>query len=399
MNQGLKTTTSTQAAPLLGPLGGLAVPRPGAFARPRVRRPGVTRRDAAENRVFERLERVHEAAPALLIPEGERVVILSDLHMGDGSRRDDFLHNASLVEEALGRCYLDGGWRLVLNGDVEELVNFSLEAVVARWGSTIDLFRQFHREGRLAKVLGNHDEDLPAEVGRYPFRPELLGALRLSVGPEELFILHGHQGSNFYQAMHRPAGWLMRNVVSPLGFKNIRVSDRQRRRIKIEHVIYEFARRAGLPAIIGHTHRPLFESLSKVDSLRFQIEQQCREAAHLPAREQRAAAARIAALKREFEECRSAGKGEGSLASVYDPDLVVPCLFNSGCCIGKGGFTAIEVEAHHIALVHWRRADDADAAPGRDTTPASMAAGLWRRVVLRRECLRYVTTRIRLLGG
>lgn len=373
---------------------------PHAFRRPRIRRDGATRRAMAENRIFERLESVYERAPALDLAPGERVVVLSDLHLGDGGRRDDFGANAPLLAGALGDCYLPEGWRLVLNGDVEELVNFPLPSVVGAWGGLIDLFRQFHDGGRLHKILGNHDEDLPKAIGAYPFRPELLEALRLRVEGCEVFLLHGHQGSNFYQSMHRAAGWFMRAVASPLGFKNIILSDKQRKRIRIEHVIYEFSRRAGLLSIIGHTHRPLFESLSKADSLKFQIERLCREHAHAPPRAQRAAAERIRALKREMEECQRGGRSEGALASVYDPDLVVPCLFNSGCCIGKRGFTAIELEDGRISLVHWRSGEhEAGSAPGRDTTPSALAGTGWRRVVLRSECLRYVQTRIRLLGG
>lgn len=31
----------------------------------------------------------------------------------------------------------------------------------------------------------------------------------------------------------------------------------------------------------------------------------------------------------------------------------IPCLFNSGCVIGKRGVTAPEIEEVNIRLVHW----------------------------------------------
>ncbi len=41
-------------------------------------------------------------------------------------------------------------------------------------------------------------------------------------------------------------------------------------------------------------------------------------------------------------------------AAIYnEAALQVPCLFNSGCVIGKRGITAIEILEGKISLVHW----------------------------------------------
>jgi hypothetical protein len=78
-----------------------------------------------------------------------------------------------------------------------------------------------------------------------------------------------------------------------------------------ERRIYKASKRLGLVSIAGHTHRPLFESLSKYDSLRYSME----------------------SLIRDYPR-----------ADKEERDFVIPCLFNTGCATGGSGLTAIEIE-------------------------------------------------------
>ncbi len=39
--------------------------------------------------------------------------------------------------------------------------------------------------------------------------------------------------------------------------------------------------------------------------------------------------------------------------SLYASGPLVPCLFNSGCVIGKRAMTCLEISSEKIALVHW----------------------------------------------
>ena len=48
-----------------------------------------------------------------------RWVIFSDLHMGDGSVRDDFKPNFESFQSALRDYYLKHNYSLIINGDVE----------------------------------------------------------------------------------------------------------------------------------------------------------------------------------------------------------------------------------------------------------------------------------------
>ena len=63
------------------------------------------------------------------ITGGEKVLVISDFHMGNGGRNDDLLRNADLLIDCLEKYYFDGGWYLVLNGDIEELQRNSFSSI------------------------------------------------------------------------------------------------------------------------------------------------------------------------------------------------------------------------------------------------------------------------------
>jgi len=83
---------------------------------------------------------------------------------------------------------------------------------------------------------------------------------------------------------------------------------------------------------------------------------------------------------------------------VYGDEMPVPCLFNSGCAIGKKGLHAIEITCEDIALVYWYE-------EGRGRRFISRGGyeiekfGDYRRAILNRDRLDYISARIQLLGG
>ena len=52
------------------------------------------------------LQRLLDNALRVPLSAADRIVILSDLHLGDGGPRDDFRQNASLVHDVLRDYYL-----------------------------------------------------------------------------------------------------------------------------------------------------------------------------------------------------------------------------------------------------------------------------------------------------
>ena len=80
--------------------------------------------------------------------------------------------------------------------------------------------------------------------------------------------------------------------------------------------------------------------------------------------------------------------------------MVQPCLFNSGCAVGKRGVTAIEIADGEIALVHWFDRTRGERHMSEDGRPAQrLGVADYYRAVLKQDRLQYVFTRIRLLAS
>jgi len=338
-----------------------------------------------------------ESCPSEPLGAEARYVFLSDLHMGDGGRRDDLVHNRVLVQAALRDWYLDRGYVLVLNGDIEDLSKFRLRDIRIAWCGLYALFDEFGSRGKLRKIIGNHDLALLRERD-YPY--DLLHGLSLVRGAKRIFAFHGHQASRFFVRYDYLSDFIVRYLAKPLRIRNSSVSDDSRHRFKAERRIYRASRRLGIVTVSGHTHRPLFESLSKYDSLRWSIEDLLREYP-LADHERKTDIAQLVEIY--GAELERLGKKElryGLTRGLYEEkSLLIPCLFNSGCATGKHGLTAIEISNGSIELVHWSAGAASREYIGReslakDTMPGS---GI-DRYVLRRDGLDQVFARIELLA-
>ncbi|MCF7928744.1 MAG: metallophosphoesterase [Spirochaetales bacterium] len=354
------------------------------------------------------LQALYDEAPRLKRERHGRIVIFSDLHLGDGSSRDDFRPNSELFHRVLKENYLERDYSLVLNGDIEELQRYRLDRIMAAWPELYDTFFEFHRQERLFKLAGNHDFDLYLNrVPEYPF--PIYPALRINGGSKELFIFHGHQASNYFAQLNQVAGFLIRVFVHPVGIKNRSAAHKVRKRYRIENRIYDFARKRKLIAVIGHTHRPLFESLSKTESLKYHIERLCRNYPGAINGARRRIESQIMQYRNELEEISSKqrsrfsprrSRSETLADRLYNRELTVPCLFNSGCVIGKRGLTAIEIEGEMVRLVHWfdaQRSKKYFSYNGYQPEPLDEDQRFYR-VILKEDNLSYLEARITLLA-
>jgi UDP-2,3-diacylglucosamine pyrophosphatase LpxH len=337
------------------------------------------------------------SCPVEALDDAGRYVFLSDLHMGDGGPRDDLLRNRELLEAALGTWYLTNGFTLVLNGDIEDLIKFDLPSIRAAWPRVFGLFDAFHQAGRLRKITGNHDLGLLDEKDyEYPLK---LG-LTLERYGKRIFVCHGHQASRFYVDYDYVSEFFVRYLVKPLRIKNVVVSGNSRRRFITERRIYRAARALGILTVTGHTHRPLFESLSKYDSLRWSVEDLLREYSLGDTARRVRIAELIGVYRRELERMSRKETKRDLSRSIYgESPLLVPCLFNSGCATGKHGFTALEIEGGAIALVHWSSAGKSRPYIEREAIHKdTIEEGAFERYVLKSDNLDQVFARIELLG-
>ena len=351
--------------------------------------------------VNRRLARLLNHAVHLPLNAESRIVVFSDLHLGNGGRKDDFLKNGPLLQYALEHHYEKHGYILVLNGDVEELQRFYLKDIRRQWASLYGVFDRFHRQGRLYKLLGNHD--LALELGRkrsagsYPVHE----ALKMTLEDQVILVFHGHQSYRYLRTFILLSGFLLRWVANPLGIKNYSVAYNSRKKYTVEKRAYHFARSHRLLTLIGHTHRPLFESLSKLEQLKYRIEAMCRAYTVAPSGKRAGLAERIRQSKTELKALRSdrGGYAQRYTGGLYDSEPLVPCLFNSGCAIGKSGVTALEISDGSIALVHWfDRRNRSKYLNDPELRCHTLSGSAYCRVILKREPLDYVFTRIRLLS-
>ncbi|MDR2768414.1 MAG: metallophosphoesterase [Treponema sp.] len=325
---------------------------------------------------------------------GGKVLILSDLHMGSGPR-DDLAANGNLLQEMLKDYYLPGGWILVLNGDVEELHRYRLQAVRAQWQKLFDIFDQFSNDGRLVKTLGNHDEELAYEKN-YPYA--LYQAVRIDTAQIPIFIFHGHQSSKVYTKYNHVLRSLIRYIFTPFGIRNISASRSPYRRFFVEKEAYAFSLAHSCISVIGHTHRTLFESLGRFDFIKFEIERLCRDYPAARGRDKTRIAAEVAALRYDLSKLRRSERRDVLRQSLYGDGLSVPCLFNSGSAINRKGVNALELDGEAISLVYWFTKGGGKSFVSRGGYKVEKLKNR-RRAVLNYDRLDYIRARIELLGN
>ncbi len=348
--------------------------------------------------VYSLLNNLFKNSPKVSIDKKDKIVIFSDLHMGDGGKNDDFKQSADLFKTSLKKYYLKKKYKLVLNGDVEELQRFDWDKIVKRWQEIYDIFDEFQQAGNFYKIIGNHDIGLHAEGfpdQKYP----ILDALTLKYKDNNIFLFHGHQASKKYSEHNALVGYSLRYLANPLGIKNFTVSHNSRKQYKIEKNAYQFASQNKIVSVIGHTHRPLFESLSKFERIRARVEQLCREYSSMDNETGKPLKKLIRLYKKELEKIHENNSSEElKKGQIYNSLINIPCLFNSGCVIGKRGMTCLEISNGEINLVHWFDKNTSKKYLNHNGyEPDQLEKSNYYRMIINKEKLNYIFTRINLL--
>jgi len=347
--------------------------------------------------LYRKLTKQFTESPEFPIDHHKGWVIFSDLHMGDGGSTDDFKQNASLFSNVLEKFYLPKNHGLILNGDVEELQRFKLSKILKKWEEIYQIFDAFHHKKALYKTIGNHDLELQL-MKELPFDYTHYESLKLNYKDQHLFIFHGHQASKKYQEHNELIGFTLKYFANPLGIKSYSVSHSSQKQYIIEKRAYGFSAFNKIVSIIGHTHRPLFESLHKVERIKFKIEQLCRDYATSLEKDLRGIKTQIKAHKKELRKYYKANKGHNFKNYVYNTLFHIPCVFNSGCVVGKRGMTCLEIEDEKIRLVHWFDENISQKYLTQSGyEPEKLPGTNFYRLVINEESLNYIFTRIKFL--
>ncbi len=348
---------------------------------------------------YHSLSELYKQAKVISLKDKQKWIIFSDLHLGNGGSRDDFRKNSLLFQTILEKYYLHRDYSLILNGDIEELHKFKIESIYRQWQKLFFIFTHFQNKQKLFKIVGNHDRLLLA-LKEYPFREYLYRSIILKYKNKDLFLFHGDQASEYYMKYNHISGWLLQYIAYPLRINSKSAAYNSQKQYAVESRVYDFSREKKIVSIIGHTHRPLFESLSKVDFTKYQIEQLCRAYDQADKKKKVVIEKEIAQYRQEIEELGNKRKNRELSNYIYNSDLILPCVFNSGCVIGKRGITGIEISKGEIALVYWHdsRKKKKKYLHTSDYKSEKLEDTHYFRTVLKKDTLSYIFNRIELLS-
>jgi predicted phosphodiesterase len=287
----------------------------------------------------------------------DKLIIFSDQHKGAKNGADDFMLCEPNYLAALD-YYYQNGYFFIAMGDCEELWENTLFAVKKRQKESFEKEKQFFANNRGIKIFGNHDlmwqNDPLATIYLKSIYdcdvPIYEGALlqtTITNTSVNIFCTHGHQGDkasdgNWFSKFFVARIWAPLQSLVKIN-PNTPAYDAQ---LKTMHnsIMYDWsASQKNLFLITGHTHQPVFESLTHIERLYRQ----------LLFAEQMKDESMIRSLQKEIQT----RKFEYTKIS---PDYMKlkPTYFNSGCCcFSDGDITGIEIQEDCIRLIKWHVKD------------------------------------------
>lgn len=201
-------------------------------------------------------------------------VIFSDVHKGDGNPlTDDFQHNSTTYQKAL-YYYLHQGYKLILNGDIEECWKTPYSAILDVYGdSAFAIERDFVRKGGeyYLRTYGNHDDDWanPNNVKRHlapALKQQITVYPAIQLG-DKIMIAHGHQGDWASDRIARLSRSVVRRLWRPIQETfHVQLEEPIAQNHPIctnrDRYLHQWAATHHQMLIAGHTHRPHFHPRS-----------------------------------------------------------------------------------------------------------------------------------------
>ena len=284
-----------------------------------------------------------------------RFIIFSDQHKGAKNGSDDFMLAEPNYMAALN-YYLAQNFHFISLGDEEELWENTIWPVKAKNKESIALQKKFYQEKRYTKVFGNHDifwNNDPfaglylADMYDKNLRIYEAVLLKIKIADEELpvFLTHGHQGDG--QSDGNPfSAWFVGRIWAPLQtYLNLNLNvPAANNELKTAHnlFMYEWSKMENNPVLItGHTHQPVFASLTHLERLYKKLDGAKTKNDHTA----------IEALNKEIVFRQN----EYDFVVGHYGDIK-PFYFNSGCCcFVDGDITGIEIADEMIRLIKWHK--------------------------------------------
>ena len=286
--------------------------------------------------------------------ESARIIIFSDQHRGKRNGSDDFAVCENSYLAALA-YYNQENFYYINLGDCEELWENTMFGIAKHNEAVFLAERQFIKRNAYCKIFGNHDLFWDNDPLASFWLKKIYGKairiftgvmIRLDFGSTvhlNIFCTHGHQGDKQSDG-NVFSKWFVSYIWGPLqNFLEINTnSPSTNNNLKTLHNMYMYDWSAAQDKILlvtGHTHQPVFNSLTHLESLyqHFEKARALNDADALKKIEEE-----IPRRKREYDFVNQ------SLHSMK------PTYFNSGCCcFDDGTITGIEISDGFIRLVKW----------------------------------------------
>ena len=322
-------------------------------------------------RIFEALTKLsasileHPGKKGLVIPfehHAGKFIIFSDQHKGNRNGADDFKAAETNYLEALN-YYSNNGFYFINLGDSEELWENSIWQVKKKNKATFEAEKKFLAHNNYIKIFGNHDLYWDTSLWAYWHLKSMFGEkvkvyegviLKSLVRRQEsgvdslgseltIFLTHGHQGD-----AQSDGNWFSKFFVAyiwaPLqSFLKINPNTpayNAEKKTLHNTIMYEWsAEQKDMLLVTGHTHQPVFESLTHLEKLYKEL-----QLAKHSNNEIEVKKVQDEILKRERE----------FTAVSVDYMNMKPSYFNTGCCcFSDGDITGIEIADGCIRLIKW----------------------------------------------
>ncbi|HMR81914.1 MAG TPA: metallophosphoesterase [Niabella sp.] len=301
------------------------------------------------------LEEPGEKGPVISLDDyGGRFIIFSDQHKGNRNGADDFVTAEASYLAAL-EYYSQNNFCFIGLGDCEELWENLFWQVKKAYKATFELEGRFLSKNAFIKIFGNHDlywaNDPLASFeleNIYGQKVKIYeGAIlttEVNGTPLQILCTHGHQGD-----ANSDGNWFTKffiaRIWAPLqSFLRINPNepsnDSYKKTIHNE-IMYEWsATQKNMILITGHTHQPVFESLTHLERLHRQMR----------FAEEHKDESLITKIN---DEVKTYQKRFDTLDEDYT--AIKPTYFNTGCCcFSDGDITGIEIESGFIRLIKWQ---------------------------------------------
>jgi predicted phosphodiesterase len=280
----------------------------------------------------------------------DKFIILSDQHKGARDGADVFRRCVNNYLAALEH-YDREGYTYINLGDSEELWENIFLTIKRHNKNTFEAEKKFLRRKAFIKIFGNHDlywdNDPLAMVSLLQIYDEQIRVyegtiLETIVDNKKItfYLTHGHQGDlqsdgNWFSK------WFVSDVWGPLqSYLHINPNTpAYNDQLKTDHnrLMYEWsAKRKDTVLITGHTHQPVFRSMTELESMYERLN--------------RATGEEAVQLKQKINRLH--------LQDTMPPDFkgYLDTYFNTGCCcFDDGDITGIEIADGCIRLIKWTK--------------------------------------------